>query len=139
MEFDHLGVFVKSLDLGQATLQRILPIASASGSFHDPLLRVSVRFLYDTSGICYELVAPNGPGNPVEAVLSDRRSILNHVAYRETEFDARIDTLRAARCIPLGRPQPAVAFDGARVMFLLTPLRMIIELIEAGPGTAAIG
>lgn len=137
MHFDHVGVFVKSLELGHAMMKEILPIVSASESFHDPLLGVSVQFLYDTDGVCYEIVAPNGPDNPVDPVLADQRTILNHVAYRAVDFDARIARLRESRCLPLGPPQPAVAFGGARVAFFLTPLRMIIELIEDDPSRGA--
>jgi hypothetical protein len=36
--------------------------------------------------------------------------------------------------MPLGEPRPAVAFGGARVIFFLTPLRMIVELVETEPG-----
>lgn len=133
MQFDHIGVFVKTLDQGRAGLLEMLPIAKVGQVFHDPLLKVSVQFLHDTSGICYELVAPNGEGNPVDAVLADKRSILNHVAYKVADFDAGVEQLRQARCMPLGMPQPAVAFGGARVVFFLTPLRMIVELVEARP------
>ena len=133
MQFDHVGVFVESLDQGRARLQEILPLATVSEEFHDPLLKVSVQFLHDTSGICYEIVAPNGDGNPVDALLAEKRNILNHIAYKVTDFDASAERLRRARCMPMGIPQPAVAFGGARVVFFLTPLRMIIELIEARP------
>lgn len=133
MEFDHLGVFVKTLEQGRAVLESIVPIAAASDPVHDPLLRVSVQFLRDTSGIRYEIVAPNGQGNPVDAVLSEQRNTLNHVAYRAKDFDAQVARLREARCMPLGEPRPAAAFGGARVMFFLTPLRMIVELIESAP------
>lgn len=137
MQFDHLGVFVKTLAQGRAVLESIVPIAAVSDPVHDPLLKVSVQFLRDTSGIRYEIVAPNGQGNPVDAVLSEQRGILNHVAYRVKDFDAEVARLREARCMPLGEPRPAVAFGNARVMFFLTPLRTIVELIESEPGSDA--
>ena len=93
MEFEHLGVFVKTLEQGRDMLKAIFPIAAISDPIHDPLLRVSVQFLSDTSGIRYELVAPNGPGNPVDAVISEQRNTLNHVAYR-----AKDSTPRSAGC-----------------------------------------
>lgn len=34
----------------------------------------------------------------------------------------------------LVKPKPALAFDGARVIFFLTPLRLIFELIEDNNG-----
>jgi methylmalonyl-CoA/ethylmalonyl-CoA epimerase len=130
MQFDHIGIFVKTLNQGRIKLKEMLPIVSVSEVYHDPLLKVSVQFLNDSSGICYEIVAPNGEGNPVDSVLIAKRNILNHVAYKVVNFEASIERLRQAHCIPLGKPQPAIAFGGARVVFLLTPLRMIVELIE---------
>jgi hypothetical protein len=133
MEFDHLGVFIKTLEQGRDMLHAILPIAAISDPIHDPLLRVSVQFLSDTSGIRYELVASNGPGNPVDAVISEQRNTLNHAAYRAKDFDSQVGRLREARCMPLGEPRPAAAFGGVRVLFFLTPLSMIVELIESAP------
>ena len=130
MHFDHLGVFVKSLDEGRTHLRRMFPIKKISDEFHDPLLRVSVQFLVDSSGICYEAVAPNGLGSPVDAALREGKNILNHVAYRTDDFDNQLVRLRATGCLPLGTPMPAVAFNGSRVVFLLTPLRLILEIIE---------
>ncbi len=131
MKFDHIGIFVKSLDEGYTYFQKLVSIVSVSEVFNDPFLKVSVRFLYDDSGICYEIVAPNGEGNPVDSVLKAKRNILNHLAYRVSNFDAAIMRLRENKCIPLGPAHPAVAFSGSRVMFFLTPLRMIIEIIES--------
>jgi methylmalonyl-CoA/ethylmalonyl-CoA epimerase len=130
MQFDHLGVFVKSLDEGLTHFHKMFHIKTISDEFHDPLLKVSVQLLVDSSGIRYETVAPNGLGNPVDAVLRERKNILNHVAYRTDEFENELVRLRAEGCLPLGKPVPAVAFDGSRVVFLLTPLRLILEIIE---------
>ena len=130
MKFDHIGIFAKTLEHGRRHLQALLPISAVSDEFHDSLLKVSVQFLYDSSGICYEIVAPNGAGNPVDSTLSKKRNILNHVAYKVNNFQFTIDRLRQCGCIPLGTPKAAVAFGGVRVIFFLTPLSMIIEIIE---------
>jgi len=131
MKFDHLGVFVKSLDEGRAHFQKIFQIKTISDEFHDPLLGVSVQFLVDSSGVRYESVAPNGTYNPVDLVLKESKNILNHVAYRSSDFENELVRLRSAGCLPLGKPAPAVAFNGSRVVFLLTPLRLILEIIES--------
>lgn len=47
------------------------------------------------------------------------------------EFDADVKQFRKKGCIHLGAPQSSKAFAGKRVVFFLTPLRMVIELIEA--------
>ena len=131
MIFDHIGLFVPNLEKGRTHLSRILPITGWGQEIQDPGLKVQVQFGTDVSGVRYELVAPFGEGNPVSGVLASGKGILNHVAYRVTDLPVELARLRAARALPIGDPQPAVAFDGARVAFFLTPLGFIVELIEA--------
>ena len=130
MIFDHIGIFVKDLNYGYNELGKMFEISYKSDVYHDHLLKVSVQFCYDRGGICYELVAPFGANNPVDAVIKNGSKILNHIAYKTSQFDATVSKLRETGCMPLGKPQPAIAFNGSRVIFFLTPLRLIFELIE---------
>ncbi len=132
MIFDHVGLFVRSLEEGRATLAAMLPIRHWDAPVDDPLIRVRIQFGHDASGLRYELVAPLAPGNPVDGALASGANLLNHVAYLVDDLDAELRRLRRGRCIPTGAPRPAVAFGGRRVVFLLTPLGVILELIEAG-------
>ena len=130
MKFDHIGIFVKQLDYGFKKFEELFKIAKASKIYNDQLLQVSVQFLYDCQNICYELVAPYGPKNPVDAVLKAGNNNLNHLAYKSPNFDIEVLRLRQRGCIPLGEAKPALAFSGARVIFFLIPLKLILELIE---------
>lgn len=130
MQFDHIGIFVESLSFGRKKMQEIFEIDSCSEEFNDELMSVSVQFMYDTSGVCYEIVAPYGDNSPVKNVLTTKKNILNHVAYKVKNFDETISKYIEMRCMPLGRISNAVAFNNARVIFFLTPLGMIIEFIE---------
>lgn len=130
MNFDHIGVFVKTLAEGRAHFQSLLRIKKISEEFYDNLIKVAVQFLYDEDGICYEIIAPYLDGNPVDHVLLTRKNVLNHVAYRVRDFSGAIELYRAKRCAQLGPPSPAIAFGGRRVVFFLTPLNIIVELIE---------
>ena len=131
MQFDHIGLFVKSLKIGLHHLHELINVNRVSDVIEDPVLKVAIQFTYDSSGLCYELVAPFGKPNPVDSVLKANKNILNHVAYRTDEFDADVKQFRKKGCIHLGAPQSSKAFAGKRVIFFLTPLRMVIELIEA--------
>ncbi|HEU0117286.1 MAG TPA: VOC family protein [Alphaproteobacteria bacterium] len=133
MIFDHIGLFVSDLSAGHKQFAAMLPVAKFSPEIDDPLLKVRVQFLWDSSGTRYELVAPLGADSPVSGALASGNNILNHVAYRVADLDVEIARLRQQRCMPFGTPQPAVAFNNARVIFLLTPLQFIIELIEDKP------
>ena len=130
MKFDHIGIFVKNLEFGRENISKILDIKKSSDEFHDEFLKVSVQFFYDKSGIVYEIVAPFGKGNPVDKVLKKNINILNHVAYKTNEFKKTIEKLRDMGCAPITSAQKALAFDYAKVIFFITPLNFIIEIIE---------
>ncbi len=130
MIFDHIGLFVRELAGGRQHLSAMLPIVGWSEPVDDPVINVCIQFGTDASGIRYELVAPLGPDGPVDLALATGRNLLNHVAYRVAELDAEVSRLRRQRCIPTGPARPAAAFGGRRVVFLLTPLHFILELIE---------
>lgn len=136
MIFDHIGLFVEDIGIGKDTLSTILPIREWCEVIDDEVLRVRVCFGKDQCGLRYELVAPLGSPNPVSGVLSSRRNILNHVAYRVPDIAAAAAALRAQRSVPIGPPKPAVAFGGAPVMFFMTPLSFIIEIVEDVKATA---
>ena len=72
-----------------------------------------------------------GDKSPVTNTLSKGVNILNQIAYRVMDLDAAEATMRAAGAFPTGRPQPAIAFGGARVQFFLVPTGYVLELIEA--------
>lgn len=130
MDFDHIGIFCKSLKIGRNYLSKIFDIKKKSKEFNDNLLSVKIQFLYDKKNIKYELIEPLGKKNPVDLSLRKNRNIINHVAYKTKSFQKEISRLRKTGCIPLDKPKPAVAFNGKKVIFFLTPLRFIIELIE---------
>lgn len=128
--FHHLGLFVRDLELGRKKLAALIEIRDLDEVIDDGGLRVSVQFITDSSGVRYELVAPFGDDNPVEPVLKARKNILNHVAYETDEFDVEFGRMRREGCLPLAPPRQARAFGGNRVVFFLTPLGFIFELIE---------
>ena len=130
MDFHHIGIFVKSLNFGISEIAKIINITSMSDKIEDDGLGVKILFLYDKSNVTYELVAPYGKNNPVNGVLERGKDLLNHIAYTTSEFDRDIKKLRADGMMPLGPAKRAKAFKDARVIFFLTTLGFIIELIE---------
>lgn len=130
MKFDHIGVFVPSLDLGRKHLENIFQISNWTNPVNDHLQKVSVQFGLDLSGLRYELVAPLGNNNPVDPLLKQSKNILNHVAYLVDDLDVSITRLKKERCLLISKPTPAIAFNNRRIAFLYTPLHFVIELIE---------
>ncbi|MDC1035052.1 VOC family protein [Alphaproteobacteria bacterium] len=91
---------------------------------------VKIKFLKESSGIIYEIVAPLGNNSPVTGVIVRGHGFLNHIAYTTERFDEEINRLRSEGMVPLGPRKKAKAFLGAKVCFFLTRLGYIIELID---------
>ena len=131
LEFDHLGIIVPDLAAGRDFLEQTLGISRWTPITHDPTLCVSVQFgAAPNSGPTYELIAPLGDDAPIANALRQNKHILNHIAYLTPNLDLSADALRDQGCFAAGPAKPAVAYNGHRVQFWLSPLRFIIELIE---------
>tara|TARA_B100001564_G_scaffold343613_1_gene340373 strand:+ start:210 stop:614 length:405 start_codon:yes stop_codon:yes gene_type:complete len=128
--FHHIGIFVKNLDFGKKELSKFIKVASSSDEIIDEGMGVKIIFLKDKEGIRYELVAPYGDKSPVTGVLKRKKDFLNHIAYETDNFEMEINRLRDEGLVPLGTPKKAKAFHGSRVIFFLSQLGFIIELIE---------
>jgi methylmalonyl-CoA/ethylmalonyl-CoA epimerase len=132
IQFDHIGIFVKNLSTGRKYLSNIFLIKKKSRVFIEPAFKVKIQFLYDHSGICYEIIAPSSSRSSsiVTKVLNEKKNILNHIAYKTKNLSKTIKKLRVAGFINLTNPKKMVAFKGKKAIFFLSPLGLIIELIE---------
>jgi methylmalonyl-CoA/ethylmalonyl-CoA epimerase len=132
MDFHHIGIFVKNLEFGMIELSKFLKITYVSEQINDADIGVKIIFVKDSSDINYELVAPLGETSPVMGVLRRGKDYLNHIAYKTTDFAVEIEKLRSEGLIPIGPAKKAKAFGGAKVIFFLSSLGFVIELIEEG-------
>ena len=132
MRFHHVGYAVESIDryLNDFLVPLFAP-ESVSGTFADEIQQVSVCFAQMQGGTVIELVEPLGPNSPVNDVIGSTRGGVYHLCYEVDDLDAVVKTFRQKRCMPLGAPVPAAAFNNRRIVFLMTPQRDLIELVEA--------
>jgi methylmalonyl-CoA/ethylmalonyl-CoA epimerase len=131
MQFDHVGLIVRDLVLGRRRLAAILPIVQWTAEFHDPGNGVRVQFGQCATPPIYELVAPLDADSPVSKTLAKGGNILNHLAYLVPDIRTASERLRRGGSAEIGPPRPAVAYGGRRIQFFMTPLRFIIEIVEA--------
>jgi methylmalonyl-CoA/ethylmalonyl-CoA epimerase len=131
LTFDHVGIVARDADDGTLALARLIGATMATRRFDDATLTVSVRFLRDTSGVIFELIAPFGSASIVDGALRKGANIINQIAYRTPDLRSAAKELIEQGCMPLGDPKPAQAFAGAPVQFFLSRLGFIIELIGA--------
>jgi methylmalonyl-CoA/ethylmalonyl-CoA epimerase len=133
MQFDHVGLVVKSVAKGREVLSQMLRIEDWTEEFCDPVNGVRLQFGRDPAGVVYELLEPLDESSPVYPALAGGKAILNHVAYLVDDLGAAGEHMRRAGCAPTSEPKPAIAYDGRNIQFFVSSLRFVIELIEA-PG-----
>lgn len=129
--FDHLGIVVKRLDKARERIAPLLAITEWTRRVEDPINGVRLQFGRDPAGVVYELLEPIDEASPVFAAMQSGKAILNHVAYRVPDLAAGAAHLQSSGAARAGDPKPAIAYGGRRIQFFVTPLRFIVELIEA--------
>ncbi len=129
--FDHLGLVVKRLAKGRERMSALLLIDDWTAPIEDVVNGVLLQFGRDPAGVVYELLEPLGEDSPVYEAMRSGKAILNHLAYRVPDLAAGAVHLATAGAARVSDPKPAIAYGGRLIQFFVTPLRFIIELIEA--------
>jgi methylmalonyl-CoA/ethylmalonyl-CoA epimerase len=132
MRFHHVAYAVRNIQ--QYLHEFVDPLLSpdnVSAPIADPIQNVKVCFVALPGRVLLELVEPLSEQSPVNAIIERARGGLYHVCYEVDHLDAALERFRSKKCLPLGPAVPAAAFDGRRIVFLLTPQRDLIELVES--------
>jgi methylmalonyl-CoA/ethylmalonyl-CoA epimerase len=111
-------------------MQKLFGYRVSSGPFDDPVQRVSVCFL--TRGgddTVLELVAPLGSDSPITRTL-EKGGGTYHVCYEVADINAAVEHMKAEGCLVLSDPVPAVAFEMRQIAWLMTPARLLVELVQ---------
>ena len=131
LKLAHIGYAVADIEKYLADF--FIPLfrpTSVSPVVEDPRQRVRIAFATLTGGGQIELVQPLDAASPVSKILGAKRGGLYHLCYWVDDIESQIERFREKRCLPISAPTPATAFQGRRVVFLMTPQHDVIELVE---------
>ncbi len=132
MRLHHYGYVVSDIRKGLESFQRTFGAAWDGNVFEDPLQKVKVAFLSTNPGDAqFELVEPVGEDSPVYRFLTERGGGLHHACWQVANLDEALAEMRGRGCLIAKKPQPAVAFAGRRIAWLLTPEKLLVELLES--------
>jgi methylmalonyl-CoA/ethylmalonyl-CoA epimerase len=131
LRFHHVGIACRDLDLEAAALSA-LGYRAEGDDFTDPRQEIQGRFVI-------------GPGPRLELLIqTDGSRVLEpwlakgvkayHQGYEVSDLDAQIERLKSAGAIVVAPPEPAVAFSGRRISFLMLKTLFLVELIEGARG-----
>lgn len=124
--FHHIGLACRSLDEESAAVSA-LGYSSEGLPVEDPIQNVRVQF-FSGPGPRIELIEPTTADSPVSGILR-RGTKFYHLAYEVEEFEPAIAYLEERSFRALSKATAAQAFGLRRIIFLMTPTGMLVELI----------
>jgi methylmalonyl-CoA/ethylmalonyl-CoA epimerase len=130
LRFHHIGFVVESIERQVDGFIRTLAARWDERIFTDPIQKVRVTFLRtgeEPSGLV-ELVEPADSASPVRNFLA-KGGGLHHLCYEIPDLDAHLEYIRSQGATIVKKPQPAVAFDGRRIAWVVTAERLLLEFI----------
>lgn len=130
MKLHHIGYAVRNLEA--AGRMQSLDCPKQGDPVPDERMGVEVLFL-DAGGARLELVAPLGPGSPVDSYLKQSGPGPYHTGYLTDDLDGQTERMKAEGWKVVRPPMPAKAFSGANVVFLYHGSLGLVELIEQLP------
>ncbi len=105
--------------------------------YEDPLQKVKLVFLATRPGdALIELIEPANEDSPVARFLREKGGGLHHLCYEVADLENGIAEMKSRGSLMAKPPKPAVAFQGRRVAWMLTPGKLLVELLEQSLGGA---
>ena len=128
MEFHHIGYMVADMDAARDEFTA-LGFRQDGAEVHDALREVRIAFMR-MGGVLIELVCPASPGSPVAPLQKKLKNAPYHMCFRADDLESAQRELFARGYVPVRPPEPAAAFDGARVAFYMHGGIGMVEVLE---------
>ncbi len=131
MRIHHIGKVVENIDEQIGYYRDMFGLQLVNGPVVDPIQKVEVALVGsgERSDLTVELIRPLGPESPVSKFL-EQGGGLHHVAFAVADIRAAIDELVGKGALVIGKIVPGKGHDDAPTVWLLTPKKELIELVE---------
>jgi len=123
----HIGCLVDDLESSKKNYRKLFGFSNISDTIHVPSQKVFVCFIEIGNDIYLELIQPEKDS----PLLKYRQKNVDyyHLSYLVKNIDAVVDDFQTAGSIVI-TSFASEGFDHRKAVFLLTPERQLIELIE---------
>ena len=131
LRMHHSGFVVPSISAVIESLCLATRGTGWSQTWHDPVQRVRVAFIYPANAgdPSIELVEPADEKAPVYKFL-ERGGGLHHLCYEVESLKVELTAAPDRGLTIIRRPQPAVAFQGRHIAWVITKEMLLIEFLE---------
>jgi methylmalonyl-CoA/ethylmalonyl-CoA epimerase len=131
LRLHHVGFVVSDIQKSIEGFRNALGMSWDGAIYMDPKQKVKVTFLA-TGPACalIELIEPASGDSPVAKFL-EKGGGQHHLCYEVDDIEKALAEFKSRKASIVQRPCPAVAFEGRRIAWFVTPERLIVELLEA--------
>ena len=130
LKIHHVGVFVTSIDEFKKIFSNNFIIEKKTKKILDKVLKVKLQFIrFKGNNQLFEIVEPYGNDSPVQKILDQKKSVLNHIAFISSKFDRDIEKLLSEGFYPLTKKLDSKYFN-SKIVFLMSPFNFIVEIID---------
>ena len=134
MKLDHIGIVVKDIEHASQDYQRIHGLKQKTEIIHEPAHNVEVIFFETGHGAMpmIELIMPLSDSSKVSGFLKKTGGGIHHLAYEVDNINDVIDHYKSIGSIILGDIVPGAGHSNLPTVWIYTPDKSLIELIEKG-------
>ncbi len=133
-QLHHIGYLVADIPASADEFVARFGYVVESPVIVDPVQTAHVQLLRQPgAGHWLELIAPMDSGSKLSKAL-ERGGGWHHVCYEVPNLPQACQQLRDQGLLPLGSIQPAKAFSGRPLAWFMDRAKLLVELVESGPG-----
>lgn len=129
----HIGYAVKNIEAEAPRFARLLDSTWDGVVFHDPLQQARVTFLTPANGLPgapqIELVEGDTADSPLSRFI-DKGGNWHHLCYTVEDLEATVALMKKRGAIVVKAAEPAIAFNGRRVLWMFARPHLLIEYLE---------
>lgn len=138
LRLHHTGLLVRDLPTAAAGLVERFFYVVESDVIEDHVQTALVQFLRQPGTSSWlELVTPNDRASKLSRAAASGGG-LHHLCYETDDIEGSVAEMRGKAMMTLCEPVPAMAFGGRRIAWLMDRSRLLVELVEAGPGPLSL-
>ena len=129
MKIDHIGYAVRNIDLAVKSFREL---GFGFGSVFEDHSRNIMIIFGENNGYRIELCSPlhKNIESPLDVYLKSSFGIPYHLCFISNDIDEDMEELIKQGYRVIVEPQPAIAFEGRKVVFLMNRSIGIVELVE---------
>ena len=128
LKIHHIGYLVKKIESAMTQFKQ-LGFVLLKDIVYDDIRKVNICFM-DKNGYTIELVSPVSEESVVSNLLKKYKNCPYHICYETNDMEQSLFELTSNGFTAIDTPTPAPALEDRKVVFLLSPVIGMIELLE---------